>query len=736
MADYVAPRPAPGFRLSPALFIALLSVFVLGLIWWHPEYLIPNRRPPAFVISEIQADNWSTLADADGAYVDWIEIHNPGSEPRALTGWYLTDDFKTLTKWQFPELELEAGGFLVVFASGKNRTQFLDDLHTNFSLDAQGEYLALVDPSGKRVVQEYLPKFPPQAGDDSYGIREGFFRPVRNQLPVSYRHTAYYDRPSPGAPNQSEIWGQVSDTRFSQDGGWVQEPFELRLETKTPKAEIWFTTDGSWPTPETGRLYQRPLQIERTTTLRAAAYRPHYKPTNVDTQTYLFADDVLQQDGRRFPSTWGMKGDWEVPADYEMDPEVIGGVTETNQLHKALQALPSVSLVLAPEALFDRAQGIYANPESTGRAWERAASLEWFGLDGDKDFRVNCGVRIQGGVSRSPEESPKHSFRLLFRDRFGAPELSHRLFGKSGGRRFSNLVLRAGSNNSWLHWNAAERARGDLLRDEWVRRSLAALEQPSARGRFVHLYLNGLYWGIYNLCERPDTEFLAAAWKEDSLGIESRNASGVLNGSDEAWQGLFRLANQGLADAAGYEALSERVAMDAFIDYLLVQLYGGSAEWGMGGNWYAGRTTDPPGAFHFMAWDGERVLENVEDNVLDRDGDMAPPRLFQRLRANAAFRTRFASRAAEVLGPGGALSPDRAAQRFRQLAGELESAMILESARWGDYRRDVHSYRVGPYERYEVSHWQTEVTRLLEEYFPARTERFVEQLRQRGLWVD
>ncbi|HNQ87085.1 MAG TPA: lamin tail domain-containing protein [Verrucomicrobiota bacterium] len=123
--------------------------------------------PPA--ITEFMASNTDTLEDEDGDSSDWIEIHNPGSEPLDLGGWYLTDDPEKPTKWEFPPTNLPPGGFLVVFASEKNRRDPGLPLHTNFKLDAGGEYLALIDP-GTNAVSAFAPAYPLQAADVAFGI--------------------------------------------------------------------------------------------------------------------------------------------------------------------------------------------------------------------------------------------------------------------------------------------------------------------------------------------------------------------------------------------------------------------------------------------------------------------------------------------------------------------------------------------------------------------------------------
>jgi hypothetical protein len=145
---------------------------VFGLFTAFSSALAMSRPATAndLIVSEILTANSRTLQDEDGAYPDWIEIHNRGSTPVNLDGWSLTDNPANLRKWRFPAMELPAGGFLVVFASEKNRRTAGSELHTNFRLESAGEYLALVAPGGTQVVSGYAPKFPRQIEDVSYGL--------------------------------------------------------------------------------------------------------------------------------------------------------------------------------------------------------------------------------------------------------------------------------------------------------------------------------------------------------------------------------------------------------------------------------------------------------------------------------------------------------------------------------------------------------------------------------------
>ncbi len=119
------------------------------------------------VITEFLASNSTGLTDQDGDTSDWIEIYNPTASSIDLTGWHLTDDTTNLTKWTFPTTTLLSGQHLLLFASGKNRTTSGSELHTNFSLSANGEDLALTSP--ELVISSEF-NFPPQAGDIAYGL--------------------------------------------------------------------------------------------------------------------------------------------------------------------------------------------------------------------------------------------------------------------------------------------------------------------------------------------------------------------------------------------------------------------------------------------------------------------------------------------------------------------------------------------------------------------------------------
>jgi hypothetical protein len=169
----------------------LCSFWRLLLLWLA---LVPGTFSfGAPIISEFMAANDSALADEDGAFSDWIEIYNPDGVPISLAGYHLTDNATNLSKWTFPAVTLDPGAYLVLFASGKNRTNPAAPLHTDFQLSADGEYLALAAPDGVTVVGAFAPVYPPQFADQSFGLSQG-------TSPAAW---SFFSTPTPGGPNSS-----------------------------------------------------------------------------------------------------------------------------------------------------------------------------------------------------------------------------------------------------------------------------------------------------------------------------------------------------------------------------------------------------------------------------------------------------------------------------------------------------------------------------------------------------
>ena len=236
--------------------------------------LDPDAPLPGVVISEFMADNKNTIHDEDGDSPDWIEIFNPTANDMNLAGWALTDDPKNLVEWQFPNVTLAANSYLLVFASGKDRTNVIGRLHTNFQLASSGEFLALVDRQ-TNIMSSFTPVYPPQEKDVSYG-RDRFSQDV----------VGYFTTPTPGAPNSTVGTGFSTKVQFAAEGGTFTTAFALGLWTASTNAAIRFTLDGSAPT-ETSTLYTGPINITNSVQVRARSWEAGLLPGPLHSESYV-----------------------------------------------------------------------------------------------------------------------------------------------------------------------------------------------------------------------------------------------------------------------------------------------------------------------------------------------------------------------------------------------------------------------------------------------------------------
>jgi hypothetical protein len=672
------------------------------------------------------ASNKDTLLNALNESGDWIELYNAGSSPVDLGGMTLTDDPMIPTRWQIPSNTfILSKGYVVLWADGRAAD---NELHASFNLNADGEQVALFASDGQTLLDSVI--FDKQVQDISFG-----------RSPSDPAVWQYMDDPTPGTANLTGYPGLVADTQFSVDRGFYEQPFQLEIFTATPDAFIFYTTDGSDPKrSQAASVYTGPLTVSRTTCVRAFAMKPAWRPTNVDTQTYLFPDDVIafnQADafGAGYPESW--YGSY--PGDYEMDPEVTQDPDYRDQMKPALLAIPTLSIVTDKDLLFSRDKdpetgGIYIYPghsSTGGQDWERPVSAEFFDANGTQAFQVNCGLRIQGGESRNPPKMPKHSFSLRFREEYGQGKLNVPLFDNWPVDSFDSLQLRGFFNNSWAHWAPDQRQRATYIRDQWMRDALTAMGQDDAgQGFFLHLYINGMYWGLYNLEERPEEDHYAAYHGGDPALIDAINGGSATNGTTQAWNQLKQIVRQ-----KDWDRIQTLMDVDNFIDFMLAQLYSGNQDLKTDGNWRAagGGTDQRP--WRFYAWDSEHIMENVNHtrNAPAQD----PTGLWESLRQIDQFRERFADRVHKHLFNHGALTPVPAAERFMARASEIETAVIAESARWGDYRRDMHPYSSGPYYLYtRDAYWLPERDKLIDTYFPQRTDKAIQIFKNLNLYPN
>lgn len=681
-------------------------------------------QAPTLLISEFMASNGVTLEDEDGDNSDWVELVNATGAPVNLGGMYLTDNPNDLTKWRFPAgLSLPSSEFLVVFASGKNRAVRGSELHASFVLSANGEYLALVGQDGETILQEFEPEFPDQRSDVSFAM-DGLFHPIA----------------TPGEINVGEgVTGFVDDTKFSVDRGYYEEAFEVEITTQTPEAIIVYTTDSSTPSLSNGVKVEgssATVPIDGTTILRAAAFKDGLAPTNVDTHTYLFPEDIVRQSDNPndYPySTWDNLQEAR-RADYGMDHNAIVDVRyPSSDVIESLKSLPVISIATDAERLFDRGSGNYVNSRQTGRLWEREVSMELFGFAHGKDTQLNGGLRLAGNASRSSNRL-KHNMRIAFRREYGDGTLSFPLFADSKVTTFNSIQLRGGNGDSWV--NPGVRDRATYLRDQWHRDVHIAMGGTSQVQRFAHLYINGMYWGVYHVFERIEDDYMEQHFGGQEHDWDVRDHVAAFDGTEDAWTEAYAIADdpRGMADPVNYGRIQDHLDLPTFIDWLLVHFYSNSDDWDQNNVRMARMRTGSEG-WKFFCWDQERTLLNSlqSPNVngargIDKNTDSntrsGPTHVHQRLRANPEYRLLFADRVQKHCFHEGALTPGRAAAIWDVRAEEVRPAILAESARWGDLHGAAKT----------LTDWESRVAQEKQGWFNIRTPILIGLLRTRDLF--
>ena len=572
---------------------------------------------------------------------------------------------------------------------------------------------------------------------------------------------------TPGAANSSGYTGLVKDVKFSPQRGFYSTPVSVTLTCATPGATIVYTTDGSTPGLNRGIQSSSPatVPITGTTNLRATAFAGTLAPTGVDTHTYLYVSQVAGQTRpASAPAVWS--GNFR--SDFTMDARVPGAAPAAGySLTDALTAIPSLILTCPPSDLWGPT-GIYNISSGRGRAYERASSAEWLDPAHPENFHVGAGLRIHGNISRNKDFTPKHSFSLRFRGEYGNTRLEFPLFPGSRVTSFDELVLRAGSTDtfpcvewatvglglngeSYQRWN---RDWASYLRDQWVRDSHLAMGQKDFDGRYCHLYLNGYYWGLYNVTESP-----GSAWMADHLGGKESewdtmaDFSELHEGTRSAWDQLMAMANggqlgtnaglravQGLnPDGSPNPALPKLLNVDSLIDYMILSIYIGSDDW-PDHNWWSARRSRSPDqdGFHFFTWDQE--ISNV--NTLygksswgviyaEANADGTPTRVYNRLRTGSEFRSRFADRIHHHLFNQGALSPAKNLGRWNARVAEIDKAIVAESSRWGDYQSN-HTNPGKPYTRENA--WLPHLNWMTANYWPKIPVTALQRFRSANLY--
>lgn len=517
------------------------------------------------------------------------------------------------------------------------------------------------------------------------------------------------------------------EIKFDDERGFYSVPFTLKIHNDTPNTSLKYTTDGSAPITSASATFfnSNTLEINITKTTVVRVFATNGTDSLKLAHSYIFLNDVLQQNNNNvinslhYPPVWatGMVSNLPITqnADYEMDTSVLNNPSYALKLLDGLKQIPTISISTHKDNLFNQNSGIYSNPLEDSRDWEIPASIEMFTTDTTdliNNFQIEAGLKISGASTRKLEFY-KHSFRIKFRSEYGHGKLKHPVFGAEGADEFDNLQLRMIGHCSPNDPSSSGRQSTQFHKDEWARNLHREMGNLSPRSKFVHLYLNGIYWGMYDLTERPDANFLASYLGGNELDYDAIKILETKDGDSLAYYEMFDIAYTNFHDTVPgangfplpvlneqkanlmYEDIKNYLDIESFIDYFLLNTFLVNSDWGAN-NWWAGRKREPGAGYKFFVWDAEFILNDspvYTSKVFSADARYHPNGLEKRLRFVKEFKRKFGDRVQcncyETDGP---LYIDNLIDSYIDLESTISKASLLELARWGDTRGELIDY--------------------------------------------
>ena len=606
----------------------------------HVTVLVDGQALPPH-ISEICANNKFSYEDGYGDPSDWIELRNPNPTAFSIAGYGLSDNPLLPMKWVFPVgTTIPAHGTVLVMAS--NRTDGTDaegNLHASFALSAAGESVVLTAPDGTTTVDSII-NFPALENDMTYGRnRDG---------------TLSMMEPTPAAWNDGTNYsGWLEAPTYSHSRGIHTTAFSLVLNNPNPVGQLLYSLDGSEPSLP----YTAAINISGSTTVRARVVATGYRDPQAVTHSYIFHQSVISSPLMNTTYTQG----------------ALSG-----RLQNGLTQLPTLCI------------SVPTLPDDYN---EREASLEVIMPDGSPPVQINAGINRVGG---SWTNFAKKSYRLSFRAIYGQKSLDLPLFrgfdrSIPATNQVDTLSITAGNHDMV--------DRGFYMANRFVEDTMLDMGSLNPHGRFVHVYINGVYWGQYNAHERLEDSFLA-----DYLGGKTDdyvNVRGNDNAGDNFIIGTPEPPNRASweyvrANRNSYAAIKDRVDVSQLIDFMLVWYYGDcESEYRCAGS------IEPGSGYKFWSADGDGFLRTSALS-LNRTANTGPGGIFGALAAEGHpdFKTLLADRIYKHFFNNGAMTPERNTARLNARMAEIQDSLIAECARWGyrtptDWESAAQTIRTG-----------------------------------------
>lgn len=617
-------------RMFSILIVAVPLGVIAALLYAKVLQLQAHRDIGThLLINEVVADNLSTLKDENGVYADWIELYNPTDHAIDLKGYYLSDSKNELTKWAFPDVCIESGGYLIVFCDG---TLEEGTLHTNFLINAGKETIYLSD-ANENVIDSM--KLEDQQCDISYG------RMYANADAMGFLPYSTPLEPNPAYFTQNKRaeadWGAV---RFSLEGGRYDGDIEVELSCDVEDAAILYTLDGSEPDINSF-VYDKPIKITdeggpNQYTTKKCVMTPSSNADNAETQygvNEVYKGTVIR-------------------ARIVKDAKLSTSVQTNSYFVNSDYSLPIVSLTTDPYELFDDSDGAYVlgytyyTMKKYGGSSRRINSnmprdivghVEIYDTDGSVfEDDITFAIAGKSSISRNIQKS----FNVVLEHK----KITGDMFGTSNMVSYERFTLRGpGSGvvkeNLYAYSSAFA---SNFISDDGV---------GAQKNRFCILFIDGEYWGIYSLMEPKGKEYIhnrtGAAKKDITLVIPWKNISA--KEFDELFEAIRA---RDFYQEADYEWIKTEINVDNFIEFVFAEAFFGNTDAVSNGDHNLHIWKEKGGLWNWYLFDFDCTMvdnENYLKEMLELGfGDSAAEEkknfsawLFQRLWRCEAFRNDF-----------------------------------------------------------------------------------------------
>ncbi len=591
---------------------------------------------------------------------DYIEIHNPTDNEVSLSDFYISDGKDYKKRGELPDVTIEPGEYRVIYLDDETYySSKTKKLYLGMGLNRYGETVYIFDKDGVCIDSM-------KTGRLYDGCSSGRDSETDDTV-------YYYQNTTPGETNDStKLGAAIASPTFDRNGGYVGTTGTQVTIIPPKNSVVFYTTDGSVPTTRSQLYNNKPIEVNETVTIRAMAYREGYLPSEDVAISFIV--------GRQH------------------DIPVVCITSDEENLFGEDYGIFAYGKLYQPTAFPFKSK--YTN---FWQDWERPIHFDYIDENGEQVLSFNAGAKIFGQFSRACVQK---SFTVNLRDKYGPTEVCYPFF-ENNINVFSSLVLRNGGQDS----------RAAHIRDAFVAKAvIGEIDVDVMDYQPVAVYMNGEYYGLYDLRERVNADYIANHTGADPDKVDLiKGNNNVLDGSIDEYKELEAfLENNSLKNEENYKKACEMVDVDELIDYWLCVIFFSNTD---SGNikFYKERTEGAK--WRWILYDLDWGMSpstydwNMFDEVLNPNGhgvgNSFSTLVMCSFLKNPGFKDKFIKRCAELLNT--SFSEERLLKIYDELIEEIKNEMPYYIERWDKEVFDDTSSAPG-----SMKSWEKNVSRLRE----------------------